>query len=50
MKKGDRQMSQRMMRLRILAQGFTVIACLSGVFYTAKAQKKAAKDAYPEGG
>lgn len=31
MKKGDRQLSQKMMRARIVAQGFTVIALLVGV-------------------
>jgi len=33
MKTGDRVMSQKMMRLRVAAQGFTVIALLTGVVY-----------------
>lgn len=36
-------MSQRMMRLRIMAQGFTVMACLAGVFHTAKSQRTKSK-------
>jgi len=43
MKRGDRFMSQRMMRLRIMAQGFTVMACLAGVFHTAKSQRTKSK-------
>lgn len=39
MKTGNRHMSQRMMRLRILAQGFTVVALLFGVLNTANAKK-----------
>ena len=33
MKTGDRVMSQRMMRLRVAAQSFTVIALITGVIY-----------------
>ena len=33
-RKGDRQMSQYMMRARIGAQGFTVLALIAGVGYT----------------
>ena len=39
MKTGDRKMSQKMMRLRIFGQGFTVVAVLAGVAY-GTAQKK----------
>ena len=40
MKTGDRAMSQKMMRLRVAAQGFTVVALLGGVFYSAHQAKK----------
>ena len=43
MKTGDKAMSQKMMRLRVGAQGFTVLALLGGVFYSSyksRAQKK----------
>jgi len=33
MKTGDKIMSQKMMRLRVAAQAFTVVALLSGVLY-----------------
>ena len=33
MRKGDAQSSQRMMRLRIKAQGFTVLALVAGTLY-----------------
>jgi len=39
MKQGNRVMSQRMMRLRVLAQGFTVVALLVGVLHSAKTAK-----------
>ena len=41
MKTGDKKMSQKMMRLRIFGQGFTVLAVLAGVVYgtTKKVQK-----------
>ncbi|XP_041368138.1 HIG1 domain family member 2A, mitochondrial-like [Gigantopelta aegis] len=38
LKTGNRQVSQSMMRLRIVAQGSTVLAVLGGVFYGAKTQ------------
>ena len=31
MKTGNRDMSQKMMRLRVVAQGFTVVALVAGV-------------------
>lgn len=41
MKTGNRQLSQKMMRLRIVGQGFTVFAVLAGVAYgTAKKAQK----------
>lgn len=41
MKTGNKQMSQKMMRLRIFGQGFTVLAVLAGVVYgTAKKAQK----------
>ena len=36
MRTGNKEMSQKMMRLRVGAQGFTVIALLAGVYYSAK--------------
>lgn len=39
MKVGNSRMSQRMMRLRIAAQGCTIVACLAGAFYAAKRNK-----------
>ncbi|KAK7110183.1 hypothetical protein V1264_014103 [Littorina saxatilis] len=33
MKTGNKRMSQKMMRLRIFGQGFTVVAVLAGVAY-----------------
>lgn len=33
LKTGDKVMSQKMMRLRVAAQGFTVVALLGGVLY-----------------
>jgi hypothetical protein len=33
MKGGDKQLSQRMMRGRVAAQGFTVLAIFFGIFY-----------------
>lgn len=39
MKTGDRAMSQKMMRLRVYAQGFTVLALLGGIVYQAKKKK-----------
>jgi len=40
MRTGDQMKSQRMMRLRILAQGFTVAALVGGIYATAKKEKK----------
>jgi hypothetical protein len=40
MKTGNKFMSQRMMRLRILAQSFTIVALLAGVVYTTKSKKR----------
>lgn len=34
MKTGDRAKSQQMMRLRVMAQGFTVFALIGGVAYS----------------
>jgi len=39
MKTGDRIMSQKMMRVRVAAQSFTVIALLCGVLYQSKQSK-----------
>jgi hypothetical protein len=36
MKTGDRAMSQKMMRMRIYAQSFTVFALIGGILYQAK--------------
>lgn len=36
---GDRVKSQKMMRLRVVAQGFTVFALLAGVLYSATKKK-----------
>jgi hypothetical protein len=36
MKTGDRAMSQKMMRMRIYAQSFTVFALLAGIVYQSK--------------
>ncbi|KAI5705638.1 HIG1 domain family member 2A, mitochondrial isoform X2 [Diaphorina citri] len=35
MKLGDRRLSQMMMRTRVVAQGFTVLALTGGLIYTA---------------
>uniref|UniRef100_A0A8D8UV04 HIG1 domain family member 2A, mitochondrial n=1 Tax=Cacopsylla melanoneura TaxID=428564 RepID=A0A8D8UV04_9HEMI len=35
MKTGDRKLSQMMMRMRVLAQGFTVTCIAGGLIYTA---------------
>ena len=40
MKTGNRRMSQKMMRLRVFAQGFTVFALLGGVLYQSNTKKK----------
>ena len=40
LKTGDRVMSQKMMRLRVAAQGFTVAALLGGVAYQAMQGKR----------
>lgn len=40
LKTGDRVMSQKMMRLRVFAQSFTIFALLGGVVYTATTKKK----------
>jgi len=40
MKTGDRKMSQKMMRLRVFAQGFTVVALLGGIVYQSQTKKK----------
>lgn len=42
MKTGNTQKSQKMMRLRIFGQGFTIIAILGGVLYAS--QKKSVKN------
>jgi hypothetical protein len=36
MKTGDRAMSQKMMRMRVYAQSFTVFALIGGILYQAK--------------
>ncbi len=40
MKTGDRVMSQKMMRLRVIAQGSTVFAIVGGVLYQSYKAKK----------
>lgn len=40
LKTGDRVMSQKMMRLRVAAQAFTVAALLGGVAYQAMTGKR----------
>lgn len=40
LKTGDRAMSQKMMRLRVAAQGFTVVALLGGVLYSSHKSKQ----------
>ena len=40
LKTGDRAMSQKMMRLRVGAQGFTILAILGGVTYQSMKAKK----------
>ncbi|ESO10887.1 hypothetical protein HELRODRAFT_72617 [Helobdella robusta] len=35
LKKGDSKLSQRMMRMRVMAQGFTVLAVMGGVYMQA---------------
>jgi hypothetical protein len=40
LKTGDRVMSQKMMRLRVAAQGFTLVALLGGVAYQAMQGKR----------
>merc|ERR1711860_429945 len=39
MKTGNKRMSQKMMRLRIFGQGFTIVAVLGGVFYSTMNKK-----------
>ena len=43
LKTGDTKMSQKMMRLRVFAQGSTLFALLGGVYYEATKSKKASK-------
>ena len=40
MRTGNREMSQKMMRLRIGAQGFTVAALVLGVAYSSYSDRK----------
>ncbi|CAI9718421.1 Hypothetical predicted protein [Octopus vulgaris] len=40
MRTGNQRRSQMMMRLRIMGQGFTVVAILAGVLYSARTHKK----------
>jgi len=40
MKTGDRVMSQKMMRVRVAAQAFTVVALLTGVLYQSTKPKR----------
>jgi len=40
MRTGDMMKSQRMMRLRIVAQGLTVAALVGGIYATAKKEEK----------
>lgn len=41
---GNRRMSQNMMRLRIVGQGFTVAAVLAGIAYGSSAKQKKSND------
>lgn len=40
MTKGDRQMSQKMMRARVVAQGFTVAALVGGIMWSTMKKDK----------
>lgn len=44
---GKRKMSQKMMRLRIAAQGFTVVALIGGMFLAASSPSKGAFIKHP---